>query len=130
MSTITATTRPAAETRTRVTWKAGIATGVAAAAVVIGLAAVFHAAGAPLSVDGEAIPLPGFAQMVLLGAVIGIVLARHTSRATFFRTTVVLTAISCIPSLALGTSVGDKLGLVLTHVVAAAIIVPRLAPRR
>ena len=65
--------------------------------------------------------------MVALGRVIGIVLARHLGRTAYLRATVVLTALSCVPSLALGDTVGDKLGLVLTHLVAAAIIVPRLA---
>jgi len=41
----------------------------------------------------------------------------------------VLTALSCVPSVALGTTAADKVGLVATHVVAAAFIVPRLAPR-
>ena len=54
-------------------------------------------------------------------------LARHTSRRTFLRTTIVLTALSVVPSIALGATVADKLGLVVTHLVAAAIIIPRLA---
>lgn len=68
--------------------------------------------------------------MVVLGGLIGIVVARHVGRTAFLRATVALTALSCVPSIALGTALGDKAGLVLTHLVAAAIIVPRLAPRR
>jgi Family of unknown function (DUF6069) len=111
----------------RVTWKRGLATGAVAAAAATAVAAAFRAAGATLSVTDGAIPLMGFAQMVLLSTVIGIVIARHTSRTTFFGVTVALTALSCVPDVALGDGVVSKVGLVLTHVVAAAIIVPRLA---
>jgi hypothetical protein len=127
--TTTASTTTAARPRTRVSWRVGLATGVVAAAATTALAAAIRAAGLELGVDSEPIPLAAFAQMVLLGAIIGIVIARHARRTTFLRAAVVLTAASCIPSLVLGTTVGDKLGLVLTHVVAAAIVVPRLAPR-
>ena len=136
MTTITTTARTIASTTSarratdRVSWRSGATTTLVAAVVVTALAALLHAAGAAPGVDGEAIPVLAFAQMVALGGVVGIVLARHVGRTAFVRTTVVLTAVSCVPSVALGTAAGDKLGLVLTHVVAAAIIVPRLAPRR
>jgi uncharacterized protein DUF6069 len=129
MTTITAIPVSTTTTPARVSWRSGVTTAVIAAVVTTALAAAFHAVGAPLEVDGEPIPVFAFAQMVLLGGIIGIVLARHTRRTTFLRAIVVLTALSCVPSIALGTSVGDKLGLVLTHLVAAAIVVPRLAPR-
>ena len=67
--------------------------------------------------------------MVLLSTVIGIVIARHTSRTTYYRVTVALTVLSFVPDLALGDGYVNKVGLILTHVVAAAIIVPRLARR-
>jgi len=123
------TTTSDADQRTagRVTWKRGLATGAVAAAVTTAVAGAFQAAGHTLSVTDGAIPLLGFAQMVLLSAVVGIVIARHTSRTTFFRVTVALTALSCLPDVALGDGPLSKAGLVLTHVVAAAIIVPRLA---
>jgi hypothetical protein len=126
MTTITATTAPSA-TSTRVSWGRGLATVVIAAVVTALVALALQAVGVGLEIDGESIPVLAFAQMVALGGVIGIVLARHLGRTAYLRTTVVLTALSCIPSLALGDTVGDKLGLVLTHLVAAAIIVPRLA---
>jgi hypothetical protein len=71
----------------------------------------------------------GFAQLVLVAGLLGSVLARRVGRRTFLRVTLVLTALSCVPSLALGATAYDKLGLVLTHLVAAAVIVPRLAAR-
>jgi hypothetical protein len=130
-TTTTTTTTDAAERSTegRVTWKRGLATAAVAAVAVTVVAGAFQAAGHPLSVTDGAIPLPGFAQLVLLFGVVGIVIARHTSRTTFYRVTVALTALSCVPDLALGDGVVSKAGLILTHVVAAAIIVPRLARR-
>jgi len=131
MSTITATTAPATtSTRTGIpSWRFGLATGVLASAATVVVVAAARAAGVPPEVEGEAIPVLGFVQMVLLGTVIGIVLARRLRTSTFVRATVVLTALSCVPSLALGTGISSKLVLVLTHVVAATIVVPRLASR-
>ena len=113
----------------RVSWKRGLATGFVAAAVVTAVAAVFQAAGHALAVTDGAIPPMAFAQMVLLSTVAGIVIARHTGRTTFYRVSVALTALSCVPDLALGDGVLSRAGLVLTHVVAAAIIIPRVARR-
>ena len=129
------TTRPTRPTRpvqpqgTRVTWKRGLATGVVAGLVVTAVAGAFQAAGQTLSVVDGPIPLLSFAQLVLLSTVAGIVIARHTSRTTFYRAAVALTVLSCVPDVAWGDGFVSKAGLVLTHVVAAAIIVPRLARR-
>ena len=125
----TGTTPTQVTARRSPSWRYGLATGVVAAAGTTVVAAVIRAAGVELGVDGEPIPLLGFAQFVLIGAVIGIVLARHSSRTTFIRATVVLTALSCVPSLAWGTAAADRIGLVATHLVAAAIIVPRYVRR-
>ena len=129
MTTIALSVRTTSTTRTRVGWRSGLVTTAIAAVGVAVLAAAIRAAGVELGVDGEPIPLLGFAQMVALGGLVGIVLARHTGRTAFLRATVVLTALSCVPSVALGTTAADKVGLVATHVVAAAFNVPRLAPR-
>jgi len=129
MTTIALSPRTTSTTRARVGWRSGLVTTAIAAIGVAVLAAAVRAAGVELGVDGEPIPVIGFAQMVALGGLVGIVLARHTGRTTFLRTTVVLTVLSCVPSVALGTTVADKVALVVTHVVAAAFIVPRLAPR-
>ncbi len=135
MSTITAESYTASSTaapaRHRTpTWRFGLATGVIAAAAVCALVVALNAVGVPTEVGGEPIPLLGFAQMVLLGTVIGIAMARRMKAASFVRATVVLTALSCVPSVALGTGVASKLALVLTHLVAAAVVVPRLAGRQ
>src|SRR4051794_37908464 len=130
-STTTTTSAEAEQDRKagRVSWKRGLATGFVAAVVVTVVAGAFQASGHALAVTDGAIPLTAFAQMVLLATVVGIVIARHTSRATFYRVSVALTALSCVPDLALGDAVLSRAGLVLTHVVAAAIIIPRLARR-
>jgi uncharacterized protein DUF6069 len=130
----TAATAAAAPTQDRtagrVTWKRGLASGVAAAIAVTAVAAGFQATGHALAVTDGAIPLLGFAQMVLLFTVVGIVIARHTGRTTFYRVAVALTVLSCIPDAALGDGVVSKAGLMLTHVVAAYIVIPRIARRR
>ena len=79
------------------------------------------------------IPLAGFAQMTLVGAVVGALIAaglkrRSTAaRRRFLQTTGMLTALSCVPSIALPPDVATKLALVATHMIAATIIVPVLA---
>lgn len=126
MTVITVPEPTVASVRTP-SWKSGLVTGVIAAVVTTVVAVAARAIGIPLDIQGEAIPILGFAQMVLLGTVIGIVLARRVARATFITTTVVLTALSVIPDVMADTGTATKLTLALTHVVAAAIVIPRLA---
>ena len=101
--------------------------GVFAAAAV-----VLRAAGVPLAVHGE-IPLAGFAQVTVIGAVIGGVLLamlnRHSSapHRRFIQVAVGLTAFSCVAPVALADTMASKFALVALHLVAAAIIVPVLA---
>ena len=110
-----------------------VVVGLTAAAVTTAAAAVVHAAGVPLAVDGEMIPLAGFAQMVFLGAVVGGLIAAALKRRSaaprlrFLQTAGSLTALSCIPSIALPPDVATKLALVAAHLIAATIIVPVLA---
>jgi hypothetical protein len=110
-----------------------LAVGAAAAAVTTAAAAVAHAAGVSFEIEGEAIPVLGFAQMTLLGAILGgvllAVLNRHSgnARQRFVQATVALTALSCVPSVAMPDDAGSALTLVALHVLAAAIVVPVLA---
>jgi hypothetical protein len=119
----------------RTFWKAGVVSGVAAAVATTVMAAVARAAGVSLAIDGEQIPLLGFGQLTLVGALIGTVMARvmwrraGNPRRTFTVTTVALTALSLVPDVIADTSTASKLVLMLTHVAAAAIIVPPLAAR-
>jgi NAD(P)-dependent dehydrogenase (short-subunit alcohol dehydrogenase family) len=127
-------TNPQLTTRPRSSqWRATVAAGLTAAAVTTSLAAAVHAAGVSLAVGGERIPLAGFAQMTLLGAVLGGVLLAVVNRRSsaprrhFLQTTAVLTALSCIPSITWPDDGATKLALVAMHLSAAAIIVPVLA---
>lgn len=97
--------------------------------------AVALAADVPLEVDGEEIPVLGFAQMTLVGAAIGLLLAKALTRwtakpqRTFVATTVVLTALSIVPDLTIPATAATKLTLIATHLAAAAIVIPYLARR-
>jgi hypothetical protein len=109
-----------------------VVAGVAAAAITTAAAAVAHAAGVSFAVNGEMIPLAGFAQMTALGAIIGGILLAILNRRSanpqrrFLQTTMVLTALSCVPSVALPDDAASKVTLVALHVLAAAIVVPQL----
>jgi hypothetical protein len=137
MSTIptTLTTAPPTEVARRghPIRRATLVSGVAAAVGVTAVAASADAAGVPLAVDGETIPLLGFAQLTLIGAVLGGLLAAalhrfsHRPQPWFLAVTMVLTVLSCVPSVIWPPDVATKLVLVATHLVAAAIIIPMLA---
>jgi hypothetical protein len=106
-----------------------LAVGATAAIATTAVAATLHAVGVPFAIEGEMIPLAGFAQLTFVGAVIGGVLAACLRHRRFVRTTVVLTVLSCIPSMLLPPDLATRVSLVALHVLAAAIIVPRLAER-
>ena len=87
-----------------------------------------RAADVSLEIDGEAIPVAGFATMTLLGAVLGFGLAVASKRrGRFVAVCSVLTAVSLIPSIAQPDDTATKVVLVVAHLVAAAVIVPMLA---
>jgi peptidoglycan/LPS O-acetylase OafA/YrhL len=129
--TVTATAYAA--TRSGSLPRTTVVAGLVAAAVTTGAAAAVHAAGVSYQVDAKMIPLAGFAQMTFLGAVIGglllavLNLRSRSARTRFVQTAVVLTALSCVPPVALADDVASKLGLVALHVLAAAIVVPALS---
>jgi cytochrome bd-type quinol oxidase subunit 2 len=135
MTTAVATAATTTEPRTTPVWRTGARAGVLAAAATTGVAAVALAAGVPLEVDGEQIPLAGFAQLTLLCTVVGVLLAKALARwaarpqRTFTATAVALTGLSFVPDLVVSASSGTKLVLVATHVVAAALVIPALAAR-
>ena len=134
--TITAAAAPAKRrSAVRSIWKATGVSGVVAAFAVTIVAAVARAAGVALDVDGEQIPLLGFAQLTLVGAAIGGVIAtvlhkraRRPQR-TFVVTTVALTAVSIVPDFTMPIGTASSVVLALTHVLAAAIVIPALAAR-
>jgi len=112
--------------------RATVMAGLVGAAITAAAAAAVHAAGVTFEVEGEMIPILGFAQMTFIGAVLGgvllAVLNRRSSsaRRRFVQVAIALTALSCVPSITMPDDVGSQIALVALHVLAAAIIVPVL----
>lgn len=131
-STVT-TTRATSSTRTLI--GAGIAAAAVASAATMTVAAVGHAAGVSLEVSGAPIPVSGFAVLTAIFSVVGLVLAVVLARTvgharrSFIRTTVVLTVLSLIPDAIAAAAPGTKALLMVTHLVAAAIVIPTVARR-
>jgi hypothetical protein len=134
------TSPPATETArpirtTTPVWRTGATAGAGAALATSAVAALARAVGVPLTVRGQSIPVPGFAELTFVAAIIGTVIAsvivRRASRPrrTFVRTTLALTALSFVPDVTADAHTATKLALVLSHVVAAAIVIPALASR-
>lgn len=116
--------------------RAGLTAGLVAAVATSAIAAGAHAAGVSLeTAPGEQIPVLGFGQLTLFFTAIGVALAAVLRRrashpqATFVKVTIALTALSVVPDLVLSTDIATKLTLVLTHLVAAAIVIPVVASR-
>jgi hypothetical protein len=113
----------------------GIAAAVASAAATTTVAATARAAGVALAAEGEQIPLLGFAQITFLFSVVGLILAAvlrrkaARPRRAFVRTTVALAVASLAAPFALPMDGVSIAVLVLTHVVAAAIVIPAVAAR-
>lgn len=138
MTVTTLTTAPVTDTRTRSSrhlLRYGAAAGAAAAVATTAVAAGADAIGVPITVGGESIPLLGFAQLTIFATIIGVamaaVMARRAGDAqrTFVSTTLVLTALTFVPDVLADAQLSTKLTLMLTHVVAAAIVIPVLASR-
>lgn len=122
--------------RTPSLWRAGTVAGIGAAAATVAIAASAHAAHVPIeTAPGNPIPVLGFGQLTLLFTAVGVLLARSIGRrasrprTTLARTTLVLTALSLIPDVLLSTGPSTKATFMLTHVVAAAIVIPVLVAR-
>lgn len=119
----------------------GLAAGVAAAVTNLVVVAAAEGLDVSLKVSGsgtaspQSIPIAGFVSMTLLGALLGILLAAGAARwarqpvSRFVSVAVALTALSLIPSALAAADGATLLVLVVTHVAAAAIIVPTLAAR-
>ena len=127
------TTKP--RSATKPVWRTGVAAGAAASVATFSTAAVAQAADVSLKVSGEAIPLVGFAQLTfvasLVGTILAVVLSRRANRPqhTFVVTTIALTALSIVPDVLADAHTSTRFTLALTHVVAAAIVIPALASR-
>ena len=126
-STTTSSNRPV--------WRQGLAAGAVASVATTAVVVAARALDVPVDIAGEAIPVLGFAQMTLLCTGIGILLARVIGRranrpqALFVKVTVALTALSFLPDVTADAGTATKVTLILTHLVAAAIVIPALARR-
>ncbi len=135
LTTTSATTITPATTVRPSLWKPGLLAGLVAAVATTTVVMVARAADVPVAIQGEQIPLAGFAQLTLVATVIGIVIARVLStrarhpRHTFVVATVALTAVSLVPDVLADATTASRLVLGLTHLVAAAIVIPTLAKR-
>ena len=134
--TTTSTVPAAGSTRTRSLWKSGAGAGCVAAAATIAVAAAAHGLGVKLeTAPGEAVPVLGFGQLTLFFTAIGVLIARSIGRragrprTTLVRTTAALTALSLVPDVMLSAGAATKVTFMLTHLVAAAIVIPVLACR-
>jgi uncharacterized membrane protein YoaK (UPF0700 family) len=114
-------------------WRTGLRAGATAAVATVAVAGAANAAGVSLdTAPGEAIPLFAFAQLTLVFTVVGILIARAIARrgrqprTTLLRVTVALTALSLVPDAVLDAGVATKATLMLTHLVAASIVIPAL----
>ena len=114
---------------------AGVAATAAASVATMAVAAGGKAAGISLDVSGAPIPVSGFGVLTSLFSLVGLVLAAVLSRTVrhprrvFVRTTVVLTALSLVPDVIADAAPATKALLMLTHLVAAAIVIPGVARR-
>jgi hypothetical protein len=131
---ITATTTTAAASVKSLIGGGLVAVAVASVATAA-VAGAGQAAGISLEVGGAPIPVVGFATLTAMFSVVGLLLAlglrRFASRprVAFVRTTVVLTALSLVPDVLSDAASTTKMLLMLTHLVAATIVIPTVARR-
>jgi peptidoglycan/LPS O-acetylase OafA/YrhL len=134
MTTIAATHHQPSVQSTRPTTRrlvrSGALAGAIAAVSTTVVAAIARAADVPLEIDATAIPIPAFAWWTIIGAALGVVLARLLrERRRFVGVTTVATGLSLIPAIALPDDSATKAVLVGAHLLAAAIIIPTLSQR-
>ena len=134
MTATVQSTRAAASTVGVLIWS-GVAAAAVASAATMTVAAVGHAAGISLDLGGAPIPVTGFGVLTAVFSLVGLILAvalfyraRNPQRG-FVRTTVVLTVLSLVPDIIAPAGLATKALLMLTHLVAAAIVIPAVARR-
>ena len=117
-------TRPS----TRRLVRSGALAGAIAAVCTTAVAAIASAAEVGLEVDGEPIPIPAFAWWTIIGAALGVGLARLLrDRRRFLVVTTVAVGLSLIPAIAAPDDTATKAVLVGAHLLAAAIIISTLS---
>ncbi|GAA2657141.1 DUF6069 family protein [Streptomyces vastus] len=127
---------------TRPVWLVGVLATLAGAVVTEVFALIARAVGVPMEAaspgakEAAEIPVGGFAGGVVFWSIAGIILAVALARwakrpaRTFVVVTVALTALSLAgPAVAPHTATSTQVVLAVSHVVAAAVIIPVLARR-
>ncbi len=110
--------------------RSGALAGAIAAVCTTLVAAIARAADVSLDVDATAIPIPAFAWWTIVGAALGVVLARLLrERRRFVVVTTVAAGLSLVPAIAAPDDTATKAVLVGAHLLAAAIIIPTLGQR-
>ncbi|MGC5285117.1 DUF6069 family protein [Micromonospora sp. DT231] len=135
MTTTATTTTPATTSTVGALIRTGLVATVAASAATMAIAAVGRAAGISLDVADAPIPVSGFGVLTAVFSLVGVILAALLSRfagrprRSFVRTTVMLTVLSLVPDVIVDAGAATKALLMLTHLVAAAIVIPAIARR-
>ena len=137
MSAIVAT--PAATTSSVPTvgslLRVGAGATVLAAVATAAVAAAGPVVGISVDISGAPIPVSGFATLTVIFSVIGLLIAvglrrfARRPRAMWIRTTVALTVLSLVPDVLVDAAATTKVLLMVTHLVAAAIVIPAVARR-
>jgi hypothetical protein len=128
------TTTTAAPSAGSLLRRGAVATVLAAAATAV-VATAGQAIGISLAVAGAPIPPTGFATLTVIFSVLGLLIAlvlrrfAGSPRTAWIRTTVALTVLSFVPDVLADAAVATKVLLMVTHVVAAAIVIPAVARR-
>ena len=132
----TATAVPRADVRpTASLLRAGLPAVLLAAVATTTLAAAGRAAGTSLDMAGEPIWVLGFGVLTVVFGLVGVLLAvalarwARQPRRAFLTSTAVLTVLSLVPDALAHVAGSTRALLMTTHPVAAAIVVPALAPR-
>jgi hypothetical protein len=132
---VSTTSTPAATPTVGSLLLAGSAATVTAAVATTLTAAAGEAVGISTAVSGTPIPAYGFAVLTAIFSVLGLVIAvalrrfARRPRTAWLRTTVALTVLSFVPDVLADAAVATKILLMLTHVVAAAIVITAVARR-
>jgi hypothetical protein len=142
MTTATATVPSPTSSPALTLVRDGAVAGVVAAAATTAVALGARALGVPMmaapqtAAAGEPLPMTGFALTTIMCTAIGVVLAVALARwarrpaAVFVPVTVALTLLSFAGPLTTGFATpATRIVLALTHVVAAAIVIPAIARR-
>lgn len=113
----------------------GAAATVVAALAAAGTALTGGAVGVGAEIAGAPIPTSGFAVLTVVFSVVGLVIATvlrrlaRRPRTAWIRITVALTVLSFVPDVLADAPVATRVLLMLTHVVAAAVVIPAVARR-